>query len=75
MIKIELLSSSFCCVNLLIFVSAIGGDFFQNTGKIYVVITVIAVIFLGITAFLFRLDQKISKLEKRMKDGERTDLL
>ena len=36
-----------------------------QSGKIYVVITVVAIIFTGITAYLIVLDRKISKLEKQ----------
>ncbi len=32
--------------------------------KIFVVIAVIAVIFVGLTIWLFRLDRKVTKLEK-----------
>lgn len=39
-------------------------DQFRADGKIYVVIAVLAVIFLGIMGYLFSLDRKISKLEK-----------
>ena len=39
-------------------------DFLRSMGKMYVVIAVIAVIFLGIIIFLINIDRKISKLEK-----------
>ncbi len=42
-------------------------DAFRADGKIYVVIAVILVILLGLFAFLFRLDTKVSKLENRLK--------
>ncbi len=35
-----------------------------NTEKFYVVVGVIALLFLGISIYLIRLDKKISKLEK-----------
>lgn len=35
----------------------------HESGKIYVVITVVGIIFLGIIYYLIRLDRKISKLE------------
>jgi CcmD family protein len=41
-------------------------DQLRADGKIWVVIGVIALIFLGITAYLVRLDSKISKLEKEL---------
>ena len=35
-----------------------------QSGKIYVVVTVLSVIFIGIVVYLISLDKKISKLEK-----------
>jgi CcmD family protein len=40
---------------------------FRSSGKIYVVIGIIAIIFLLIVLYLFRLDKKISKLENKHK--------
>ena len=34
-------------------------------GKIYVVVLVLGIIFLGLALFLFRLDRRISQLEKK----------
>jgi len=45
-----------------------GGDFLRNIGKIYSVVAVIAVIFIGIFIFLFRLDRKLTKLENHIKN-------
>ena len=39
-------------------------DFFRTIGKMNVVIAVIAIIFLGIIAFMVVLDRKIKKLEE-----------
>ena len=39
-------------------------DAVRADGKIYVVVLVLATIFVGIIAYLVRLDRKISKLEK-----------
>ncbi len=39
-------------------------DFMRSTGKIYVVIGVLAMTFLGIIAFLVLLERKIAKLER-----------
>lgn len=39
-------------------------DGMRSNGKIYVVVAVILAIFLGIILYLFRLDRKISRLEK-----------
>jgi len=40
-----------------------GDDFIRSTGKIYAVVGVILVLFLGIVFYLFRLDKKIKNLE------------
>lgn len=48
-------------------------DFLRSTGKIYVVVAVIAVIFLLITGFLIYLERRISKLEKLAEHGVKTD--
>ncbi|MFZ1748892.1 MAG: CcmD family protein [Saprospiraceae bacterium] len=45
-------------------------DFLRSTGKIYSVVVVIAIIFIGIMIFLFRLDNKLTKLEKQIKNEQ-----
>ncbi|MBK8626223.1 MAG: CcmD family protein [Saprospiraceae bacterium] len=45
-------------------------DFLRSTGKIYAVVTVIVVIFFGIVIFLFRLDNKLTKLENQIKNEQ-----
>lgn len=42
-------------------------DELRSSGKIYVVVSVIAVIFLGIATYLIYMDKRISKLEKEQK--------
>lgn len=42
-------------------------EVFYSEGKIYVVLGVIAIIFIGIAVYLFSLDKKISGLEKEIK--------
>jgi CcmD family protein len=42
-------------------------DQFRADGKIYVVIAIVAIILSGIFFYLFRLDRKITDLEKRIK--------
>ncbi len=39
-------------------------NFFDSSGKIMVVITVIGIIFIGIVFFLFSIERRINKLEK-----------
>lgn len=36
----------------------------RTSGKIYVVVTVLSLIFVGLTLYLFSIDKKISKIEK-----------
>ena len=45
-------------------------DFMRSTGKIYVVVAGILVIFIGIIIFLISIDKKITQLEKQIKDNE-----
>lgn len=47
---------------------AAAQDFMRSTGKIYVVVAVIVLIFIGVVLYLIRLDSKISKLEKIIKE-------
>ena len=42
------------------------GDFFTNIGKIYVVVGVIVLVFLGLVYFLIRLESRIKKLEEEI---------
>jgi len=39
-----------------------------QSGKIYVVVAVLSIIFIGIVVYLIMLDRKISKLEKEIKN-------
>ncbi len=50
--------------------TAEGADFFQSIGKIYVVVGVIALIFIGVIIFLIYLDRKITLLEQQIKQNE-----
>lgn len=45
-------------------------DALRQSGKIYVVVAVIAVIFAGLAIYLFSLDKKISKIEKRSRKNQ-----
>ncbi|MBK8503961.1 MAG: CcmD family protein [Saprospiraceae bacterium] len=44
-----------------------GEDFFQAIGKMYVVVAIILIIFLGLCLYLWRLDRKLSQLENKGK--------
>jgi len=45
-------------------------DFMRSQGKLFVVVAVIAAIFLGITAFLVYLDRRLTKLENQIKEED-----
>lgn len=47
-----------------------SGDFMRETGKIYVVVGVLLLIFLGIVWYLIRLERKLTKLEHQLKDND-----
>jgi CcmD family protein len=42
-------------------------DLMRSNGRIYVVVAVLVTILLGLLFYVFRLDRKISKLEKENK--------
>lgn len=44
-------------------------DGLYQSGKIYVVVVSLAVIFVGIVVYLVTLDRKISKLEEKLKNN------
>jgi CcmD family protein len=46
-------------------------DPLRQSGKIYVVVGVIAIIFIGIVVYIIAIDSRISRLEKTLKDKER----
>ena len=39
-------------------------DTFRSSGKIYVVITTIAIVFVGLAIYLFSIDRRLKKIEK-----------
>lgn len=45
-------------------------DFLRSTGKIYVVVAVLVVIFLVLMLYLITLDRRIQKLENQMLNGK-----
>ncbi len=44
-------------------------DEMRANGKIYVVVTVMAILFLGMLIYLLLLDKKIAKIEKKMREN------
>lgn len=43
-------------------------DLLRSSGKIYVVVAVVCVIFLGFIIYLFTIDRKISRMENKKKN-------
>ncbi len=43
-------------------------DFLRNTGKIYSVVTLVLIVFIGMIIFLIRLDKKLTKLENQINN-------
>ena len=43
-------------------------DTFYQEGKIYVVITILAIVLVGIAVYLFTIERKLKKLEDSIKD-------
>jgi uncharacterized membrane protein len=71
---------SFCCTCMLLLISLFANaqenqnqntetgpvnELFRSNGKIYVIVGVLLIIFIGIVIFLIALDRKIGKLEQR----------
>ncbi|MBX7108012.1 MAG: hypothetical protein K1X61_05125 [Chitinophagales bacterium] len=48
-----------------------AGNFLRESGKLYVVITILVTIFAGIVIFLIFQERKISQLEKKIKDNNK----
>ena len=45
-------------------------DTLRSEGKIYVVVAIMLVIFLGLIGYLFLMDRKISRLEKKISEKD-----
>ena len=72
-----MLYKRFFALVLSVFVSAVAmaqdaaadkpqmADAFRADGKIYVVVTVLSLVFVGLAVYLVMIDRKISKLEKQ----------
>ena len=43
-------------------------DFMRSAGKIYVVVAVIVVVFLGLAFYLWRLDRRLTDIENQIDD-------
>ena len=47
-------------------------DVFRSNGKIYVLLSIVLVILLGVVAYLVMIDRKASRIEKRLDDNKRS---
>ena len=45
-------------------------DFMRSVGKIYVVVAVIVIVLLGLFAFVWLVDRRLTKLEDQINDHE-----
>lgn len=45
-------------------------DTMRSEGKIYVVVTILLLILVGLIGYLFQLDRKVSRLEKKLSERE-----
>ncbi len=48
-------------------------DFMRSTGKIWVVVASILIIFIGIVFFLYLIEKKISKIEKEIRNEQKSN--
>lgn len=46
-------------------------DFLRSIGKLYVVVAVIVVVFLGLAWYLWRLDRRLTTIEDQIEDHAR----
>lgn len=75
-LKRIILSLSFILLNVIVFADVNSpeiemADAMRSSGKIYVVIAVIAIIFIGIVFFLFRMENRISNIEKNIGENKK----
>jgi len=45
-------------------------DFIRSIGKIYVVVAVLVIVLLGLFAYLYFLDRRLTNLEEQIQDDE-----
>ncbi|MCY1526024.1 hypothetical protein D9M68_610270 [compost metagenome] len=61
----------FSCITLNLFAQDISvemADALRSNGKIYIVVSCIAIILLGLLIYLFRIDSRLKMLEKKSTD-------
>ena len=78
---IRTVARTFACFALLSFSTTTlmaqqEADFMRSMGKMYVVVAVIAILFIGMVLYLYSLDRKLTKLENQIShhdDAETTN--
>ena len=56
-------------LNAALFLQA-APDFIRSVGKIYVVVAVLVIVLLGLFAYLYVVDRRLTKLEDQIQDDE-----
>ncbi|MFK8056726.1 MAG: CcmD family protein [Saprospiraceae bacterium] len=56
-------------LNAALFLQA-APDFIRSIGKIYVVVAVIVIVLLGLFAYLYFVDRRLTNLEEQIQDDE-----
>jgi hypothetical protein len=71
-IKTELLFTLVCLLTLAIPASAQSGmeEYFYQSGKIKVVVGVASIVMAGLLFYIWRLDNRITRMEKEQKGGK-----
>jgi CcmD family protein len=47
-------------------------DVMRSNGKIYVIVAIILIVLTGLFVYLFSIDRKITKLEKKLESGPKS---
>jgi membrane protein YdbS with pleckstrin-like domain len=70
--KAEKLFTLICMLILVMPASAQTGmeEYFYHSGKIKVVIGVVAIVLVGLIIYLWRLDNRVTRMEKEQKGGK-----
>jgi len=59
---------TFLCTTNSLLAQSENVDFMRSIGKIYVVVAVIVISFIGMVAFLFYMEKRLTKLENQIND-------
>lgn len=64
--SITLITIALVLIAQTLFAQSENTDFMRSIGKIYVVVAVIISMFIGIVIYMYRVDQKLTKLENQI---------